>query len=92
LEPILFPHHDATCTLARWIIENREIAEVAVPVLTDGLSTPGQKRVEFRVCSNALTRAQIATHTVTPEAVRVPSGIAEIGRLQEREGYTYLRL
>jgi hypothetical protein len=92
LEPILFPRLDAACTLARWSIENREFAEIVVPVLTDGLGTPGRKRVEFRVCSNALTRAHIATHTVTPEAVRVPSGIAEIGSLQGREGYTYLRV
>jgi intracellular sulfur oxidation DsrE/DsrF family protein len=32
--------------------------------------------VDFRVCNNTL----------------VPSGIAEVGRLQEKEGYAYLRM
>lgn len=48
--------------------------------------------VEFRVCTNTLTRRQIDTAAVIPEAVLVPSGIAEISRLQGREGYAYLRL
>lgn len=48
--------------------------------------------VEFRVCANTLKRRQIDTAAVVPEAVLVPSGIAEISRLQGREGYVYLRL
>jgi hypothetical protein len=48
--------------------------------------------VEFRVCTNTLTRRQIDTKEVIDEAVLVPSGIAEIGRLQGQEGYLYLRL
>jgi len=48
--------------------------------------------VEFRVCGNTLTRREIAPQRVIPEAKLVPSGIAEIGRLQAREGYAYLRL
>ncbi len=51
-----------------------------------------ERGVEFRVCTNTLTRNQIDTRTVVSEAVLVPSGIAEISRLQKREGYTYLRL
>ena len=51
-----------------------------------------ERGVEFRVCSNTLTRRQIDTAAVIPEAVLVPSGIAEISRLQAREGYVYLRL
>jgi uncharacterized protein len=51
-----------------------------------------ERSVEFRVCTNTLTRQQIDTRTVVPEAVLVPSGIAEISRLQRREGYSYLRL
>ncbi len=51
-----------------------------------------ERGVEFRVCTNTLTRRQIDTATVIPEAVLVPSGIAEISRLQGREGYLYLRL
>lgn len=48
--------------------------------------------VEFRVCTNTLTRRRIDTAAVIPEAALVPSGIAEISRLQAREGYLYLRL
>lgn len=51
-----------------------------------------ERGVEFRVCTNTLTRQQIDTRAVVPEAVLVPSGIAEIARLQKQEGYTYLRL
>jgi anti-sigma factor (TIGR02949 family) len=48
--------------------------------------------VEFRVCTNTLTRRQIDGGSVIPDAVLVPSGIAEVSRLQGREGYVYLRL
>jgi intracellular sulfur oxidation DsrE/DsrF family protein len=51
-----------------------------------------QRGVEFRVCTNTLTRRHIDAAAVIPEAVLVPSGIVEISRLQSREGYTYLRL
>ena len=52
----------------------------------------GRRGVEFRVCSNTLERRGIAAGKVIPEALVVPSGIAEIGRLQSQEGYAYLRL
>lgn len=48
--------------------------------------------VEFRVCRNTLVRRGIADSQVIPEANLVPSGIAEIGRLQSQEGYAYMRL
>lgn len=48
--------------------------------------------VDFRVCGNTLTRRQIDTAKVVPAATLVPSGVAEISRLQTREGYAYLRL
>ncbi len=51
-----------------------------------------ERGVEFRVCGNTLTRRRIDTASVIAEAVLVPSGIAEISRLQAREGYVYLRL
>lgn len=51
-----------------------------------------ERGVEFRVCTNTLTRRQIDSSAVIQEAVLVPSGIAEIGRLQSKEGYVYLRL
>jgi intracellular sulfur oxidation DsrE/DsrF family protein len=48
--------------------------------------------VEFRICHNTLSRRGIANAKVIPEVNVVPSGIAEIGRLQRREGYVYMRL
>jgi uncharacterized protein len=51
-----------------------------------------ERGVEFRVCSNTLERRGIGPDEVIPAAVLVPSGIAEIGRLQSREGYAYMRL
>jgi intracellular sulfur oxidation DsrE/DsrF family protein len=48
--------------------------------------------VEFRVCGNTLVRRKIDSDSVIPGAVLVPSGIAEISRLQSEEGYAYMRL
>jgi len=48
--------------------------------------------VDFRVCGNTLSRRQIDSARVIPEAKLVPSGVAEIGRLQTKEGYAYMRL
>ncbi len=48
--------------------------------------------VDFRICGNTLALRGIAKSRVIPEADLVPSGIAEISRLQTREGFAYLRL
>lgn len=48
--------------------------------------------VEFRICQNTLTRRHVSTDAVIPQAHLVPSGIAEISRLQTQEGYAYMRL
>lgn len=48
--------------------------------------------VDFRVCGNTLERDEYGSARLIPEATRVPSGIAEIARLQAREGFAYLRL
>ena len=53
------------------------------------LATQG---VDFRVCQNTLTRRQIGPDALVPEAHLVPSGIAEISRLQTQEGYAYMKL
>lgn len=47
--------------------------------------------VDFRVCKNTLIRRKIDLARVIPEADLVPSGIAEISRLQSLEGYAYLK-
>ncbi len=47
--------------------------------------------VEFRVCHNTLETRKIDRSKVLPEAKIVPSGVAEVARLQSREGYAYVR-
>lgn len=47
--------------------------------------------VDFRVCNNTLKARNIDPKTVLPGAVIVPSGVAEIGRLQAKEGYAYIK-
>lgn len=50
-----------------------------------------EKGVEFRVCRNTLKSRNLTDAAVIMEAQVVPSGVAEIGRLQSREGYVYLK-
>jgi len=47
--------------------------------------------VDFRVCNNTLKSRKLDSSAVLQEATVVPSGVAEIGRLQAREGYVYLK-
>ncbi|MGE5027697.1 MAG: DsrE family protein [Betaproteobacteria bacterium] len=47
--------------------------------------------VDFRVCNNTLKARSIDPKSVLPGAVIVPSGVAEIGRLQAKEGYVYIK-
>lgn len=49
------------------------------------------KGVDFRVCNNTLKSRKLDASAVIPEATIVPSGVAEIGKLQAREGYVYLK-
>ncbi|MBT9568131.1 MAG: DsrE family protein [Thiobacillus sp.] len=56
--------------------------------MVQGLKSKG---VDFRVCNNTLVSRKIDPKTVLPEASIVPSGVAEIGRMQAKEGYVYLK-
>lgn len=47
--------------------------------------------VEFRVCRNTLRSRNLGDDAAIMEASVVPSGVAEIGRLQAREGFVYLK-
>lgn len=47
--------------------------------------------VEFKVCNITLQRRQIDPKRVIEEAKIVPSGVAEVSRLQAKEGYVYLK-
>ena len=49
------------------------------------------KGVDFRVCNNTLTTRNISPDRVLMEARIVPSGVAEVARLQAQEGYVYLK-
>jgi hypothetical protein len=49
------------------------------------------KGVQFRVCNNTLQTRNIDPSTVLLEAKIVPSGVAEVARLQAKEGYVYLK-
>ena len=49
------------------------------------------KGVQFRVCNNTLVTRNIDTSKVSMEAKIVPSGVAEVARLQAKEGYVYLK-
>lgn len=47
--------------------------------------------VRFEVCEITLRERNLKKSQFIPEATYVPSGVAEITRLQQREGYAYLR-
>ena len=50
-----------------------------------------QRGVTFQVCDITLRNRKLTRSKFIPEATFVPSGVAEITRLQQREGYAYLR-
>lgn len=50
-----------------------------------------EKGVEFRVCRNTLKGRNLDDSAVIMEAQVVPSGVAEIGKLQAKEGFVYLK-
>ncbi len=74
-----------------------------IDFLLEGANTPNNqpfagaigelagRGVEFRVCNNTLTTRQIPKERVAMEASVVTSGVAEVARLQAREGHVYLR-
>ena len=47
--------------------------------------------VDFRVCTNTLAAHDVAPSKLISQASLVQAGVAEIARLQAREGYAYLR-
>jgi intracellular sulfur oxidation DsrE/DsrF family protein len=56
--------------------------------LVDPLMLEG---VEFRVCGNTLKGRQIDAARLLPDVTVVPSGVAEIARLQIEEGAAYIK-
>ena len=55
------------------------------------VSDLANKGVEFRVCNNTLVTRKIAAEKLLMETKVVPSGVAEVARLQAKEGFVYLR-
>lgn len=49
------------------------------------------ENVEFKVCNNTLEARKISKSKLLPEATVVPSGVAELSRLQVQEGYVYIK-
>ena len=49
------------------------------------------KGVEFRVCEITLKSRNIDKSKLIEDVVYVPSGVAEVSRLQVQEGYAYLK-
>lgn len=47
--------------------------------------------VEFRMCQNTMNALKIQKSDLVDKVQIVPSGVAEIARLQAREGYVYIR-
>lgn len=56
--------------------------------LVSGLAAQG---VEFAACNNTLVGRNIDASALLLETKVVPSGVAEVARLQAKEGYVYLR-
>jgi intracellular sulfur oxidation DsrE/DsrF family protein len=47
--------------------------------------------VRFEVCQITLRERKLKKEQFIDDVVFVPSGVAEITRLQQREGYAYLK-
>jgi intracellular sulfur oxidation DsrE/DsrF family protein len=63
---------------------NGKLFEPAVAALAE-------QGVEFRICNNTLTAHNVPLSDVLPQAKVVPAGVAEVVRLQAKEGYVYFR-
>ena len=60
------------------------------PFVTD-IDELALRGVEFRVCRFTLQQRNIEPSRVVPDAKLVPSGVAEVARLQSVEHYSYLK-
>lgn len=55
------------------------------------VSDLASKGVEFRVCNNTLVTRKIPADKLLLETKVVPSGVAEVAKLQAAQGFVYLR-
>ena len=49
------------------------------------------KGVDFRICMNSVKALKLTQQDLIDKITTVPSGVAEIARLQAKEGYVYIR-
>ncbi|NHZ92655.1 hypothetical protein F2P45_27140 [Massilia sp. CCM 8733] len=49
------------------------------------------RNVKFKICNNTLEARKIERKRVQPEATIVPSGVAEVARLQIQEEHAYIK-
>jgi len=63
--------------------KGREFSSAVGDLATNG--------VEFRVCNNTLVSRNINPDNLLMESKIVPSGVAEVARLQAKEGFVYLK-
>jgi intracellular sulfur oxidation DsrE/DsrF family protein len=49
------------------------------------------KGVEFRICQNSMNALRLTKADLVDKVQVVPSGVAEIARLQAKEGFVYIR-
>ena len=56
-----------------------------------GVADLVNKGVEFRVCNNTLKARKISADKLLMEAKVVPSGVAEVAKLQANDKFVYLR-
>lgn len=50
-----------------------------------------QSGVRFEACNNTMTTLKITKNQLDDDIDVVPSGLAEVARLQSREGYAYIK-
>lgn len=60
-------------------------------VFSGTVSELANQGVEFRVCNITLTDRKIDPNQLLMETKIVPSGVAEVARLQALEGYAYIK-
>lgn len=58
---------------------------------SSAVSNLSSKGIEFRVCNNTLVSRNINPDKLLMETKVVPSGVAEVAKLQAKEGYVYLK-
>ena len=92
-------HLDADATAKIVVVGNGEGIDFMLEGAKDTKGQPysgyigelANRGVQFRVCENTLEARSIDKAKVALEATLVRSGVAEVARLQAKEGFAYLR-